>query len=160
MTHTIHATPIVEGEFWIVEQDGEKIGTLHKKENNKFMLNAKNGSSYFSERSELLKAFGKDFFNDKIKTTISKGAEWEVHGYPAKCFPDNPVFDVKKRLPLFTKSRGSKSVYCAGYFIIKFGKGWVKIFCPKLVTVARYETRGPFKTELELRQAMIDVKSN
>ena len=31
----IHAKPIVEGKFWIVEKDGSKIATLHKKENNK-----------------------------------------------------------------------------------------------------------------------------
>jgi hypothetical protein len=31
----LHAKPIVDGLLWIVEQDGEKVGTLHKKENNK-----------------------------------------------------------------------------------------------------------------------------
>ena len=39
----IKAKPIVDGKFWILEEDGEKIGTLHKKENNKFMLSAKGG---------------------------------------------------------------------------------------------------------------------
>ena len=32
----IHAKPIVDGKFWIVEKDGVKIATLHKKENNNF----------------------------------------------------------------------------------------------------------------------------
>ena len=27
----LRAKPIVDGKFWIVEQDGEKIATLHKK---------------------------------------------------------------------------------------------------------------------------------
>jgi hypothetical protein len=39
----IHAKPIVDGKFWIVEQDGTKIATLHKKENNKFILSSTNG---------------------------------------------------------------------------------------------------------------------
>jgi hypothetical protein len=38
-----HAKPIVDGKFWIVEQDGVKVGLLHKKENNKFMLSSTGG---------------------------------------------------------------------------------------------------------------------
>lgn len=64
------------------------------------------------------------------------------------------MFDVKRHLPLFTKSNKSKSVYCAGYYIIKFDKGWVKSFCPKLITVERYQYEGPFKTELEMKQRL------
>ena len=64
---------------------------------------------------------------------------------------DSPL---SRRLPLFTKSEKSKSLYCAGYYIIHFDKGWVKSFCPKLITVERYETRGPFKTDIEMRQAL------
>jgi len=29
--NSIQAKPIVDGVFWIVEQDGVKVGTLHKK---------------------------------------------------------------------------------------------------------------------------------
>jgi hypothetical protein len=64
------------------------------------------------------------------------------------------MLDVKRKLPLFTKSEKSKSLYCAGYYIIRFEKGWVKSFCPKLITVERYETRGPYKTEIEMRMEL------
>ena len=64
------------------------------------------------------------------------------------------MWDLKKKLPLFTKSEKSKSVYCAGYYIIKFNKGWVKSFCPKLITIERYDYKGPFKTEIEMRQQL------
>ena len=30
----LKAKPIVDGKFWIVEEDGEKVAILHKKENN------------------------------------------------------------------------------------------------------------------------------
>jgi hypothetical protein len=157
----IHAKPIVDGKFWIVEQDGEKIGTLHKKENNKYMLSSKDGSSFFGKKEELIKAFGKDFFSSKIKTTISdKEENRDVHGYPTSCQPYNPMYNVQQKLPLFTKSPASKSLYCAGYYIIRFDKGWVKSFCPKLITIERYENRGPFKTELEMKQVMSNVKSD
>ena len=67
------------------------------------------------------------------------------------------MYDVKRKLPLFTKSAKVKSLYCAGYYIIKFDKGWVKSFCPKQITVERYETKGPFKTEIEMRQELSRV---
>jgi hypothetical protein len=156
----IHATPIIEGKYWIVEQNGEKIGTLQKKENNKFMLSGKDGSSFFGKKEELLKAFGKDFFGSKVKTTISSQEVRDVYGYPTSVHPYNPMYNVQKKLPLFTKSTDSKSLYCAGYYTIRFDKGWVKSFCPKLITIERYENRGPFKTELEMKQVLSNAKAD
>ena len=154
------AKPIVDGKFWIIEEDGEKIGTLHKKEDNKFMLSAKGAEKYFTKKDELTKLFGKEFFETKVKTTISHQEIRDVHGYPTSCHPFNPMFNVQKRLPLFTKSASSKSLYCAGHYTIKFEKGWVKSFCPKLITIERYEHKGPFKTQIELKQVMSNVKSD
>ena len=48
-------------------------------------------------------------------------------------------------------------MYAAGYYIIKFDKGWVRSFCPKLVTLEKYEHKGPFKTELEMRAELSNV---
>jgi hypothetical protein len=155
------AKPVVDGKFWIVEEDGEKIGILHKKENNKFMLSAKGGEKYFNKKDELTKLFGKDFFQSSVKTTISSQEDnRDVYGYPTSCYPYNPLFNVQKKLPLFTKSSASKSLYCAGYYTIKFDKGWVKSFCPKLITLERYPFKGPFKTEMEMKQVLSNAKSD
>lgn len=156
----IKAKPIVDGKFWILEEDGERVGTLHKKENNKFMLSAKGSEKYFNKKDELTKLFGKEFFETKIKTSVSHQEVKEIYGYPTSCHPYNPMFNVQKRLPLFTKSQSSKSLYCAGHYTIKFDKGWVKSFCPKLITIERYDYKGPFKTQLELKQVMSNVKSD
>mgnify|MGYP003343531863 CR=1 FL=1 len=64
------------------------------------------------------------------------------------------MYDIRKKLPLFTKSNQSKSLYCAGYYIIKFEKGWVKSFCPKLITLNRYPFQGPFMTKEEMSEAL------
>jgi hypothetical protein len=45
----------------------------------------------------------------------------------ASVSPHNSMYDIKRKLPLFTKSEDSKSLYCAGYYVIKFDKGWVKV---------------------------------
>jgi len=101
------------------------------------------------------KKFGADIVWSKPEdTTKVLDKNYIVYGFPTSVNPYNTMYDVKRKLPLFTKSEKSKSAYCAGYYIIRFDKGWVKSFCPKLITVERYETRGPFKTELEMRQEL------
>lgn len=156
----IHAKPIVDGKYWIIEQDGEKIATLQKKENNKFVLSNPDGEIVFNKKEELTKEFGNDFFLNSSKVKVTTAEIKEVHGFPTSCKPYNAMYDVRKKLPLFTKSGQSKSLYCAGYYIIKFDKGWVKSFCPKAITIERYPSKGPFKTELEMKVVLSNAKSD
>jgi hypothetical protein len=159
----IHAKPIVDGKFWIVEQDGAKVATLHKKENNKFILSSTNGEMMFNKKEDLTKQFGSDFFlkSSKVKVTATVEQEsHECHGYPTLCEPYNSMYDVRRKLPLFTKSSQSKSLYCAGYYVIKFNKGWVKSFCPKAITIERYPFKGPFKSKLEMKTVLSNAKSD
>ena len=150
----IIAKPVIDGKFWIVENDGNKIGTLQKDEENRFVLNSSSTRSIYEDMKSLEKQFGKNFFVSALKKETTTN---EVCGYPTNSKPHNSMYDLKKKLPLFTKSDASKSIYCAGYYAIKFDKGWVKSFCPKLITIQRYENKGPFKTELELRQVLSNV---
>jgi hypothetical protein len=156
----ITAKPIVENKFWIIEDDGQRVGTLHLQENEKYMLSSKQGEKHFNKKHELITLFGKNFFVPGTVINVATPPPLEVHGYPTAFIPYNPVYNIQQKLPLFSKSEQSKSLYCAGYYAIKFGKGWVKSFCPKLITVERYEYRGPFKTELELKQVMTNVTAN
>lgn len=156
----LKAKPVVDGKFWIVEENGEKVAILHKKENNKYMLSSKQGETYFAKKDELVKTFGTDFFQVTDKTKITRSEIRETYGFPTSCHPYNPIYDVQRKLPLFTKSKASKSLYCAGYYTIRFNKGWVRSFCPKLITIERYDHKGPFKTELEMKQALSNVKSD
>jgi len=150
------AKPIIDGKFWIIEDQGNKIGTLQKDDTERFVLTSKNNRSVFESIKSLEKRFGNNFFiSAKEEDPITTNNE--IYGYNTNCEPHNPMYDVKKKLPLFTKSNASKSIYCAGYYAIKFDKGWVRSFCPKLITVQRYEYRGPFKTEIELRQVLSNV---
>lgn len=153
--NNVHAKPIVEGKFWIVEEDQKKVGILKVNEQRKYVLSSKDTVETFDNKKKLLEKFGKGFFNvkEKIEESVSDDQK-VIYDYPCSSIPYNPVLDIKKHLPLFTKSDKSKSVYCAGHYIIKFEKGWVKSFCPKLITLERYEFQGPFKTELEMKQRL------
>ena len=153
----LHAKPIIADRFWIVEQDGEKVATLRKNEDNRYVMSNHDGVKIYETKESLTKEFGKKFFTVKIVKEANDAQPNEVHGYPTSTEPHNAMFDIRKKLPLFTKSSDSKSLYCAGYYCIKFDKGWVKSFCPKKITLERYPYKGPFKTELEMKQVLANV---
>ena len=153
----LHAKPIIDDKFWIVEKDGEKFATLRKDDENRFVLSNTLGIKVFNNQKDITNEFGKDFFVAKILKESDTNQTNEIHGYQASCLPHNSMFDIRRKLPLFTKSADSKSLYCAGYYVIKFDKGWVKSFCPKLITLQRYPYKGPFKTELEMKQVLSNV---
>ena len=154
--HKVVAKEVLNGKFWIVEEDGENVATISYNDE-KYMLSDKSGTRFFENQRQLKKTLG----NDVTWTALKMAKEYTkvVHEYPTSCQPYNPIFDVKRKLPLFTKSSKSKSLYCAGYYVIHFEKGWVKSFCPKLITVERYENRGPFRTEIEMRQELSRVNT-
>jgi len=153
----IKAKPVLKDKFWIVENDGEKIGTMSFNDD-RYMFSSTAETCFFDNTRQMKRKFGVNIVwgdNEEKKETPSVNKE--VHGFPSSVEPFNAMYDVKRKLPLFTKSDKSKSLYCAGYYIIHFDKGWVKSFCPKLITVERYDFKGPFKTELEMKQELSRV---
>jgi hypothetical protein len=153
----LHAKPIIDNKFWIVEQNGSKVATLRKDEDNRFVMSNETGIKIYNTKESLTRQFGKDFFVVNIVKEADGAEPNEVHGFTTSTPPHNAMFDVQRKLPLFTKSSDSKSLYCAGYYVIRFDKGWVKSHCPKLITLQRYDYRGPFKTEIEMKQVLSNV---
>jgi hypothetical protein len=155
----IKAKAILKDKFWIVENEGERIGTLTVSDD-KYVLSSKaTGVRFFDNMRQLERTIGKTEFETTVTSTVTDVKhEQEVYGYPTSSTPYNTLYDVKQRLPLFTKSAKSKSLYCAGYYIIRFDKGWVQSHCPKLITLERYEYKGPFKTEFEMKQELSRAK--
>jgi len=150
---SVEAKEILKDKFWIVESNGERFGTLSVNEEKQYMLTNDEGTRFFPSVKKLKQALNTEI-SFTTASEVEEVSDKIVHGYATSCTPYNPMYDVQKKLPLFTKSEKSKSLYCAGYFIIRFDKGWVKSFCPKMITVERYETQGPFKTDIEMRQAL------
>jgi hypothetical protein len=153
---SIKTKTILKDKFWILEDDGVRIGTISLADENRFMFSGVEGTTYFDSKKALKNTFGDNVLINDITLQNEKAvkADKDVHGFPTSTIPYNTMLDVKRKLPLFTKSSKSKSLYCAGYYIIHFDKGWVKSFCPKLITVERYDTEGPFKNDLEMRTAL------
>jgi hypothetical protein len=90
----------------------------------------------------------------KHKKIDAESKTFSIYDYPCRTQPFNPVYNIKSRLPLYTKNLKSKSRYCAGYYVIQFQKGWLKSFCPKLITLERNPYQGPFKTAQEMKTVL------
>lgn len=151
------AKTIIQNKEWIVKKENTKIGTISKLK--KGFVFYKNGNKiYFKDITELQKELGLPDFttnSKKIKPVSVKSTDsYSIYDYPCKSKPYNPVFNLKKRLPIYTKSEKSKSHFCAGYFLINFKKGWLKSFCPKLITLERYPYHGPYKNEDDVKNLL------
>lgn len=145
------AKAIVKNKCWIVEDNGHQIGTI---------LTNPNGVIYQHDQTREQFASLKlcsDKYNIIVDKTPPKRVITEsnsVYGYPCEHKPNNSLWDVKHRLPIYTKGTKSKSFFCAGYYIVKFNNGWVKSYCPKLITLNRYPYAGPYDTIEEMQERL------
>src|SRR5210317_828763 len=124
---TLKAKPVLKDKFWIVENDGEKVGTMSYNDEQRYMFTSAVETCFFDNTRQMKKRFGVDIeWGDAVTNIENAEQSYEVHGFPTSVKPFNALYDIKQKLPLFTKSEKSKSLYCAGYYIIRFDKGWVK----------------------------------
>ena len=156
---SINAKTLVKDKFWIIEENGQKLGTLQKKEDNGWIFLSKADSrEIFHTPESLRERFGINILTpEPIKEIVLEEPNndtFEVHGYPVSQKPYNPMFDVQKQLPIYSKTPKSKSLFCAGYYIICFEKGWRKAYCPKLITLQRYPFKGPIRSKIEMQQVL------
>jgi hypothetical protein len=142
----LKATPVVKNKFWIVERDGEKVATIQTTDDGIVWVDDSHREKYPTIKM-LKDKHSVEFMRGSRKSTPAP--THEVNGFPASGRPHNPLFDVTKRLPIYTKDNKSKSFYCAGYYLIRLNNHWSKAYCPKLITLQRYESAGPFKTTEE-----------
>ena len=167
----IKAKTLVKDKFWIVEEHGQKLGTLQKKDNNGwiFLSKADKRQVYVTQES-LFKKFGINIFENEQTQEQTKsvdkwdrleGEDYTVHGYPCSQKPYNPLWNVQKGLPLYTKTPKSKSMFCAGYYIVKFETvNWRKAYCPKIITLQRYPYKGPIKSKTEMVAQLNEALKN
>jgi hypothetical protein len=154
------AKVLVPNKFWILENDEGKFATLSKDKKGYSIL-CRGQKIEVHNLTEIKERFGITITEDAIKKEKqSKDTPTDIYGFPVNGRAFEPLWNVQKRLPIYAKSSKSKSLYCAGYYVIQFRKGWVKSFCPKLITLERYPFKGPFKTEIEMRSVLNSVSKD
>lgn len=140
---------LIPNKEWIIENSGKKIGSIAK---------SKKGYIFLRHGKAVELSNYKEVVDNLATVDKKKAQKFEleplthtIYNYPCRTKPYNPVYNVKSRLPLYTKNLKSKSRYCAGYYVIQFQKGWLRSYCPKLITLERNPYQGPFKTSQEMK---------
>ena len=151
---TLTAKSIIKNTFWIVERDGEKIATIQSSPSGVVFVQGQKRETFPSIKLLSVKHNIAFDTSKPLKVKQDKSEQHMVYGYPTASKPFNVLLDVAKKLPVFSKTTKSRSYYCAGYYIIQFNNGWVQSFNPKLITLNRYEFKGPFKTKLEMQEQL------
>tara|TARA_R110000796_G_scaffold46462_1_gene112160 strand:+ start:4690 stop:5166 length:477 start_codon:yes stop_codon:yes gene_type:complete len=158
MSEELLAKPVIKNKYWIVEKGTVKIGTIQT-------IDEINGGVVYvhndvREKFTNIKSLS---LTHNIKfgkqTDKAKSETYDVYGFPSCFNPYNTIYDVKRKVPLFTKSKNSKSFYCAGHYLIKFSGEWITENCPKSITISRYEYKGPFKTVQEAKDYITCLKT-
>jgi hypothetical protein len=146
---TIIAKPVVDKRFWILQQDNVKIGNVEALDNG-YQLKINNNVTHFKTIRSLEKNLDIKF--ETITRLECSPTETGVHGYPVEGEAHNAVWDLNKRLPLFTETKSSQCWHAAGWFSIKRDEEWVTMLCPKLILLERYPFKGPYHTKEEVEK--------
>lgn len=149
---TLTAKPIVKGEYWVVTDGNKKVGNVVA-EGSGFDVKIGNNIEHFTTTKQIEKKAHIEFEKvNKLKQETSTP--------PFAVFPTtgnrifNSVFDIKRKLHLYTKTQKSKCFHAAGWFAIKQSNDYVPVFCPKYIFIQRYEYKGPFKTLEEVNSSI------
>ena len=149
---TLLAKPVVKNKCWVVEKDGEKYGSILANDYEVVLVHG-NQRERFSNLKML-----KDRYNIVLDSAspakINNTTTSDVYGYPCQGRARNILWEVQKKLPLYTRDAKSKSFFCAGYYVVKLNNIWEGAFCPKLITLNRYPFQGPFNTSEQMLAAL------
>jgi hypothetical protein len=151
----LKAKAVVKNKFWIVEQDGNKVATIQTTDDGVVWVDG-HVREKFPTITMLKDRHNVDFVPGKSKTEKPQ----DVYGFPVSGRFYNPLYDVIKHLPIYTKQEKSRSFYCAGYYLVQLGSSWTRAFCPKLITLQRYTFKGPFATEQEQLDYQEQLRKN
>jgi len=146
---TLEATPIIKNKFWIVEEQGQKIATIQSTDRGFVLVKDDQREAFINFKSLRQKYDIKVVGSPPKRNPIQNN----IYDFPTDSKPYNVIYDLKKKLPYYTKTAKSKSYYCAGYYAVNIANRWRTIFCPKSITVKRYKFFGPYRTEQEAESA-------
>jgi hypothetical protein len=140
----IVAKPVIANQFWILKQNNQKIGNIQVAADGSYEVKILDRVNTYKTIPMVRKAIGIEFEPAEKK---SKSATDNVHGFPTGCRAHNGMWDIKRKLPLFTKLSKSKSWFAAGWYQVKQHRNWKIVQNPKLIVLERYAYRGPFQTK-------------
>jgi hypothetical protein len=138
----IIAKPVIPDRFWILKQDDHKVGQIEADDSGVVVKIQNRVAGY-----KTIKMASREANIEFTRLPTASTSINSVHGYEVAGQVYNPVWDVKHRLPLFTRDTKSKSWYAAGWYLVRQHRNWKAVQHPKLITLQRYPYQGPYHTK-------------
>ena len=107
----IKAKPILKNKFWIIENNGERIGTLSKQDDKRSPYSCSTGTEYFNDQKQFNSFIGGVSW-DKA-TIVIPSPEKEIHGSTSATIY-NVMYNVYKRNSYLQKSKKSQKFILCG----------------------------------------------
>jgi hypothetical protein len=152
----ILAKPVIENQYWILKKDNRKIGQLEVNENGNCIIKIHDNVVSYKTVKMAREAVNIEFEPPEIATPLPPNM---VYGHEVNGHVFNPIWDVKHKLPLFTREDKSKSWFAAGWYKIKQHRKWKIVHHPKLISLERYDYQGPFNSKEEASAPTLFVNS-
>lgn len=146
----IVAKPVIANQFWILQQDNQKIGNIQASADG-FVVKIQNQISSYKTIPMVRRRANIEF--EPVEKP-SRTAKDSVHGFVTGCRTHNAMWNVQLKLPLFTKTAKSKSWFAAGWYVVKQHRTWRLHHNPKLILLERYPYRGPFHTKEQANESI------
>jgi hypothetical protein len=142
---TLVAKPVIDKQFWILQDGNQKVGNVEACAGG-YQVKIRNQVAQFKTIKMAAQRINIQF-EPVVAKTKEKIKPDQIYGYPTVGRVYNPVWDVKMKLPIYTKTTKSKSWFAAGWYRVKKGRSWSVTQDPKLIVLQRYPYQGPFPTQ-------------
>lgn len=142
---TLIAKPVIDRKYWILQENNQKVGNVEACDGG-YQVRINNQVAQF-KTIRMVEQRVHVQFEPGLKVVKSRPETNLVHGYPVAGRVYNPMWDVPKKLPIYTKTNKSKSWFAAGWYRVKKGRNWTVVQGPKLILLQRYPYVGPFYTK-------------
>ena len=113
----------ISNDFWILKNGSIKVGEISTLNDN-IELNMKGNKTIFKTLETLKKKTNIEFIDFNNVSRVNNDT---LYGYPFTGNLYNAVWDLKLKLPLYTKKENSKSLFAAGYYMVKIKNKWREI---------------------------------
>lgn len=137
----IEAKPVIKDQYWILKDGDKKIGNIQAGPEG-YSVRINDTVSIVDNLSRISK-LAKIYFEQPAGS--SKKNDSKIYGYDPGCRTYNAMYDVRRQLALFTKTKTSKSWFAAGWFRVCQHGIWSIQKNPKLITLQRYQFEGPYR---------------
>ena len=149
---------------WLIinedKEDNQNVGLLSLNNNEEYFMLHNKQKITFRSKAEVEQHLGNNIFNSIIENIKAASADQNfVDGFPVSLPNLQGISNHPSGLPTYTKTSKSDTIYCAGYYCIKYTNGgWLQSYCPKLATLELYGYEGPYSIESEMRVNLARLK--